>query len=121
MTHNIKLPLAFIALVCALPVATPAAAQDDVLVVSQSVLQQWQEDRAKELDRLLRNTREPFGRSGSGIVQLSFTLDADGRPTRIETIHNSAGAAAQRTARWAVSQMRNLDQVPAKFTGGVTF
>lgn len=121
MTKTFKLPLAFIALACTLPVAAPALAQDGVLVVSQSALQQWQNDRTKELDRLLQSDRDPFGRPLSGIVQASFTLDEDGRPTGLETVHNSAGVASQRIARWAVSQLRDLDSVPLASADGVRF
>lgn len=121
MTKTFKLPLVFIALACTLPVAAPALAQDDVLIVSQSAMQQWQQDRTKELDRLLQSDREPFGRPLSGIVQISFTLDENGRPTGFETVHNSAGIAAQRTARWALSQLRDLDAVPVTSADGVRF
>lgn len=121
MTNNIKLPLAFIALACALPLAAPAIAQDDVLVVSQSALQQWQEDRTKELGRLLQDDRGRFGRPLAGIVQISFSLDGNGRPTNLQTVHNSAGIASQRVAHWAVGKMRNLGDVPATGSGEIRF
>lgn len=121
MTNTIKLPLACLALAATLPVAAPAVAQDGVLIVSQSAMTQWQEARTKELDRLLLDDRGQFGRPLAGIVQISFTLDENGRPAEIETVHNSAGIAAHRLARWAVSKMRDLDDVPAAQGGDVRF
>ena len=122
MTNLFKLPLAAAALAVTLPLAAPAAAGKDILVTSPTAMAQWQADVTRDLDhKLLLAERYTRGRPTSGIVQIRFTLDEDGKPTNLETVYDSAGTAARRSASWAVRRLRDLDQAPVMNASGVRF
>lgn len=123
MTTNSKHPLtAALALALALPLAAPASAGDDILVTSTSAMQAWQKEVTRDLDqRLLIGEARTTGRAQSGIVQLRFALDANGRPANIETHFNSSGTTGERVAKWAVRRLSDLDEAPVRNAAGVRY
>lgn len=114
-----------IAFAVALPVATPALADegsDDIVVRSQSEMERWQADTTRSLNRALtRNPLERTATPSSGIVQVLFTLGDDGRASDIEVHNSSADWVAERSAVFAVRRLSNLDEVPVTNSDNVQF
>lgn len=124
MTARTKTPsfMAAFAMAAALPLAAPASAGDDILVTSTSAMQEWQQEVTRDLDqRLLLAEKYTTGRANSGIVQIRFELDENGRPANLETVYNSSGVSGQRTANWAVRRLSDLDEAPVANVAGARF
>lgn len=104
------------ALAAALSIAaiSPAMAGDEPIVVhSEAAMKQWQADVTRSFDRRLANAeRQMLIRPANGIVQLRFTLDADGKPEDIETITSSGHRGTDAIARRAVQGLDQLDEAP---------
>ena len=114
--------------VLALAALTPfAAAQaeekhDDIVVTSPSAMADWQASTTRSLDRALQ--RSPLERTttpDSGIVQVTFTLGADGRPQDVAIYDSSANWAAERSALYAVRRLGDIGDVPVTNPQGVQF
>lgn len=124
MTARTKTPsfLAALAMAAALPLAAPASAGDDILVTSTSAMQEWQQEVTRDLDqRLLLAEKFTSRRPQSGIVQIRFELDENGKPVNLDTVYNSSGVSGERTASWAVRRLSNLDEVPVANASGARF
>ena len=112
----------------ALAALTPfAAAQagensEDIVVTSSADMKAWQDDATRSLDRALQ--RSPIERTAtpsSGIVQVTFTLGSDGRPTDVELYDSSANWAAERSAIYAVRRLGDISDVPVSDPQGAQF
>lgn len=102
-----------LAFAVSLPIALPASAgqSDANIVVTQ--MEQWQENATRRLNRaLVRSPNIKRGVPASGIVQLSFELGDNGRPTNVEVLTNSSNRQAAQTAAYAVRRMGDLSDVP---------
>ncbi|MEL7445008.1 MAG: hypothetical protein AAGK02_04260 [Pseudomonadota bacterium] len=123
MTNTSKLILApALAIAVALPLSVPANAgekasagqnEGPIVVRSQLTMEEWQEQMSRDLDRKLAHA--PATRTlsmGSGIVQVSFTMGADGKADNLELYSNSANWLSKRTAMRAVRRLDNLSAVP---------
>ena len=130
MTNFTKFALApSLALAALIPLATPAiAGSDDIVVTSQSEMDAWQKGATMRLNRVLaRNPAERSATPGSGIVQVTFTLDEDGRPANIALHGSTAGRVAEQSAIYAVRRMGDLSDVPvanakdAQFIANIVF
>ena len=104
---------------------TPAIAedaQDEIIVSPSKALENWRSDVSRDLSRHL-DLADRWGKFNpdAGIVQVRFTLDANGRPTNMETYHSSGSVSTDRAAMWAVRRLSNLDEAPVRVTGGTTF
>ncbi len=112
--HLAVLPAA--ALAFTLPFAAPAVAgekSDGIVVRSQEALEEWQAQTTKDINRSLRNAPIPNNaRPNNSVVQITFTLGADGKPENIETLDGSGNWAARKAARYAVRRLNDLDTVP---------
>lgn len=121
---KISLPAAL-----AFAAVSPALADEaPIYVVSQKAFEQWQDDVSSDLSRNLRNASyRQDGRIESGIVQIRFRLDEDGKPTDLSTYSNSTSTTARSIAYRAVRKLHNLDQAPvsgvrdAEFLANVIF
>lgn len=120
--------LAFAPAALALAALTPFAAAhagesgDDIVVTSTGEMQAWQADTTRSLDRALQNS--PFERTatpGSGIVQVSFTIGADGRPDNVELYNSTANWSADRSAMYAVRRLGDISDVPVSNPQGAQF
>lgn len=121
------------ALICAaaLPIGASALAGEadaPILVTSQEEMRTWQKSTTLRLNRAL--ARVPQVRNGavpSGVVQIRFTLDEDGRPTDLDVISNSASPLAKGPARQALRRIGDLSDVPvsapeeAQFLANIVF
>lgn len=119
-----------LAAACALPLAAPASAgeKSEDIVVSPAAMEEWQADTTQHLNRgLVFNPTSAKFRPENGIVQVSFTLGADGKADNIELYDSSSNRVAERIAMRAVRKLRNLDEVPvsnpqdAKFLANLIF
>lgn len=101
----------------------PALADDEQITVqSQAAFAQWQADVTQSLDRRLVSTeRASRTTSRSGIVQLRFTLDANGQPQGIRTMTSSGDRSTDRVAIGAVRGLTQLDDAPVANLEGQTF
>ncbi|MEE4199698.1 hypothetical protein [Erythrobacter sp.] len=112
------LPLApALTLALALPL-TPANASeraDDIVVTSTEKMTAWQERATRKLNRALEvEPRMRHTNPGPGLVQLTFEMNARGRPGNIEVLSNSADWTALRAARFAVRKLGDLSDVPVR-------
>lgn len=108
----------------ALTFSTPVAAgtSQDILVTSPAEMKSWQQTATRDLNRKLAlGDKYGKGRSAEGIVQVRFTLDANGAPTNLQTYANTAGPVGERAAKWAVRRMRSLDNAPIANVEGRMF
>ena len=120
-----------LALAATLPFAAPALAgveHEDIVVTSRADLQAWQADATRTLNRALeRNPRERNSRPSAGIVQLTFEMGADGKPTNIQTLASTTNWVSVRAARFAVRRLGDISDVPvtnadnARFLANIVF
>lgn len=114
-----------LALATMVPLASAVSAgekSDDIVVISASEMRVWQADATRTLNLAL--SRNPLERSavpGSGIVQVTFALDADGTPTNLEIYSSSADWVAERSAIYAVQRLGDLRDVPVTNPEGALF
>ncbi|MEL7198107.1 MAG: energy transducer TonB [Pseudomonadota bacterium] len=111
-----------LAFAASLPLAAPAAADtnDDRILVTE--MDSWKANATRRLNRALQ--RNPINQTGApapGIVQLSFTLNANGSPTNVEVLSNSANRPAAQSAKYAVRRMGDLSDVPVANAGDTQF
>ncbi len=101
----------------------PAMADDEpILVHSQAAFAQWQADVTNSLDRrLVSAERSSRLTPESGIVQLRFTLDENGKPQGIRTVTSSGDWSTDRVAISAVRGLNQLDEAPVANVQGQTF
>lgn len=114
-----------------LPLAAPAAAgekSDDIVVSSNAAMAKWQDTATNQLNRML--ARAPMARSyapNETIVQVTFSIDADGDPQDITVLDGDANWGARQTALYAIKRLSSLSQVPvrnpqnAKFLANLIF
>ncbi|MGB3469198.1 MAG: hypothetical protein WBA51_00065 [Erythrobacter sp.] len=91
-------------------------------------MKDWQAETTKDLNRAL--ARAPLPRKivpNNAIVQVAFTLGADGKADNIEVVNGNGNWAARKTAVHAVRRLDNLASVPVanpkstKFLANVIF
>ncbi|MEL6877845.1 MAG: hypothetical protein AAGL68_07080 [Pseudomonadota bacterium] len=116
---------AALALAVAIPTASPALAGDDdqlVVVQPQAAMEEWQKDTTRDLNHALsfQPTSNRF-RVDNGIVQVSFTLGADGRADNIKLYNSSSNMIGERLAKRAVRKLDTLADVPVKNKQNVKF
>lgn len=105
------------ALALALPFATSAVAgeKSDDIVVSSAAMKEWQAETTKDLNRALGRVSVPVStRPNSAIVQVAFTLGADGKAENVELLDGQGNWAARRIAVNAVKRLNDLDTVPVR-------
>lgn len=127
MTTLTKLAIAPLSLAAAasLSFAAPALAaenSEDIIVTSAAAMEQWQAATTKDLNRSL--AREPITRKVSpnnSVVEVAFTLGADGRAQNIKVIDGDGNWSARRAAIRAVRTLDTLDEVPVRNPVGTRF
>lgn len=102
---------------------SPALADEQQIVVhSQSAMEEWQESVTHSLDRrLLTAKRQTRFTPTSGIVQLRFTLDADGAPQEFDFVSSTGDKRTDRIAKRAVSRLTQLDEAPVNNASAQTY
>ena len=97
-------------------IPTNAIASDeatDIVVQSNAAMKEWKEDVTHDLNRAL--ARSSVARKmtpNASIVQVTFEIGEDGKPTNIELYNDEGNYSARKTAVYAVSRLRDLDTVP---------
>ncbi len=108
-----------------LPLAAPVAAgekSDDLVVRPVDAMDEWQKETTRDLNRALAFAPGATKvRPDNGIVQMTFTLGANGKAENIKLYNSSANLMAERIARRAVRKLDNLDQVPVRDKSEVKF
>ncbi len=120
---------AALAAAIALPASAPAAAgeksaamSEDIVVRSQSAMNEWQKDSTKELNRaLLRDPMTRKLRPNNAVVEVAFTLGADGKADNIAVLDGNGNRAARRSAENAVRRLGTLADVPVARPAGTRF
>lgn len=118
-------PLVIAAAALALPLAAPASAGDKgapIVVTQQQKMQQWQDDTTADLNRSL--AREPISRKvrpNNAVVEVAFTLGADGKAENIRVLDGKGNWAARRVAKYAVRSLSTLGDVPVANPEGTRF
>lgn len=113
------------ALTLAFSAVTPAMAgetSDDIVVKSKAAMKQWQAETTKDLNRAL--ARAPAARKvrpNEAIVQVTFTLGADGKAHDVTLLDGNGNWAARKAALYAVRRLDGLDAVPVKNPEGAQF
>jgi len=112
--HLAVLPAA--ALAFTLPFAAPAMAgenSDGIVVRSQAALEEWQAATTKDINRSLKHARIPRNAfPNNAVVQVTFTLGADGKPENVAFLRGSGNWVARKVAMYAVRRLDDLDKVP---------
>lgn len=99
-----------------LPLAAPAYAgedSDDIVVRSNAAMQQWQAETTADINRAL--ARDPMSRKvrpNNAIVEVAFTLGANGEAENIRVLDGTGNWSARRAAKIAVRSLDTLDEVP---------
>ena len=104
--------------------AIPASAGDDpdIVVTSPDKMGEWKAAMNAKLDRhLIRADGVRGERPMTAIVQVRFSLDEDGKPTDVTTLHHSGARRAERAATIAVSNLRGFEDAPLTNVGDATF
>lgn len=117
MTTRLKTTLAAaVALAVATSTTVPAMAQNDTIVVeSAGALESWSEAVSRSLDkRLVRAEKSLRANPKSGIVQLRFTLNEDGRAHDFKVYRSSGNIRTDLIAKRAVRSLSNLGDVPVR-------
>lgn len=116
--------LAFAAAASAAVLAVPASAgQDDgIVVTSPGAMAEWKADMNDQLDRRLIRS-DGFRGQGpmTALVQIRFTLDEEGKPANLETIHHSGARRAAFASRLAVRNLRGFEEAPVSDAMGATY
>ena len=116
--------LAFAAAASAAMLAVPVAAEtkDGIVVTQSSRMTAWKADMKQQLDRqLIRSDGFRDRAPMTAVVQIRFTLDADGKPTNLKTIHHTGARRADNASRYAVRNLRGFDKAPLADPRGVTY
>ena len=122
MKTPIFAPIALALTATAVAPASANTAQADIIVSPSGAMQQWRADIGRDLGRnLMLAERWAKYNPDSGIVQVRFTLDADGRPSGMTTYRSSSSVATDRAARWAVRRLSSFDDAPVGFARGQVF
>jgi hypothetical protein len=109
-------------LIFALPVtASPADADDDIVVVSAGAMQKWQQETNARLDRALQVAAPRDAVTGNSIVQITFTRGPDGKPENPQFYNREGNWTERWIARRAVQSLDNLGEVPVVEAGQVRF
>lgn len=110
--------------------ASPALAgepNEDIVVTSHADMKAWQSDTTRTLNHLLE--REPRMRNTNpspGIVQLTFDMGDNGKPTNIALHSKTTNSVSVQAARSAVRRL-DLSDVPvtnsdnARFIANIVF
>ena len=110
------------ALGLALPGIATAGDQDAPIVVqSQAAMAEWQAEVNADLSRNMMRVGRTPNHTPRGVVQVAFTLDADGSPTDFVTYSSSGDRRTDRAARLALSRLDNLDAAPVSNVGNARF
>ncbi|WP_298471234.1 hypothetical protein [uncultured Erythrobacter sp.] len=121
--HLAVLPAA--ALAFAIPFAAPALAgekSDGIVVTSQAAMEEWQAATTARINRSLKNAPIPNNsRPNDAVVQVTFTLGADGKAEDIEVLRGNGNWAARKSATYAVRRLNDLDTVPVNNADGAQF
>lgn len=101
----------------------PAQADDQtILVESQEAMAEWQSDVTRSLNNhLFAATSSQRRQPQSGIVQLRFTVDANGDAENVEMISGTGDRSTDRVAKRAVSKVAYLDEAPISDVQSRTF
>ena len=105
--------------------ATPAlanTAQQDIVVSPNRAMAEWRAEVSRDLSRNLDLAAE-WNRYNpqTGIVQVRFSLDGNGKPVGLETYRSSGSVSTDRAAKWAVRRLHDLDRVPGGVRNGAMF
>ncbi|WP_209348844.1 energy transducer TonB [Pontixanthobacter sp. CEM42] len=106
------------------PIAANAGAtpSQDIVVRSQSAMEQWASDTTRDLNRQLNiGAKHKNLGSAQGIVQVRFETDASGKPVNLEVYRSSGNPTADRTATWAVRRLDGLNDAPVNNAAGARF
>lgn len=125
---------AALAAATALPFAAPVSAgekpaqETSIVVRSAAAMEKWQEATTKDLNRALRHA--PIRQTmvpNEGIVEVAFTLGADGEAENIKVLNGKGNWAARKAATYAVGRLGSLSEVPvsnpqnARFIASIIF
>lgn len=114
-----------VALALGMAAVSPAlakSAQDEIVVSPSTAMESWRADVSRDLGRKLELAeRWANYNPDTGIVQVRFTLDANGRPTDMVTHLSSGSVQTDRAAMWAVRRLGTLADAPARVSSGSTF
>ena len=129
LTKCVTLPAAAFAL--ALPFSAPAIAgekSNDIVVTSMAKMKEWQAETTRDINRSLRQVPLPNrARPNNSVVQITFTLGADGKAENIEMLRGNGNRAARKAASYAIRRLNDLAQVPvtnaqnAQFLANIIF
>lgn len=115
-------PIAAVLSAAALSPAIAESGQEDIVVSPSRAMEEWRGDVSRSLGRnLLLAERWAKHNPDSGLVQIRFQLDEDGRASNMQTYHSSGSVSTDRAAAWAVRRLNNLDEAPAGIAPGQTF
>lgn len=102
-----------LAMLLALPTAASAASDNnDIVVRSQSPMEEWTSQTSAELNRALSQRLNAREEPNNAIVQVTFTVDGDGRAGELEFLKGNGNRQARDITRRAIRRLKNLDQVP---------
>ena len=97
-----------------LSVPLSAGAEQDIVVRSPTQsMAEWKSDMNAQLGRKLGRS-DGFRNQGpmTAVVQIRFTLDEEGKPTNLQTLHHEGARRAAYASRYAVRSLRGFDDAP---------
>lgn len=111
-----------LAMLLALPAAASAGSdKNDIVVRSQSPLEEWTSQTTAELNRALSQGLNARQEPNNAIVQVTFTLDENGRAEELEFLKGDGNRQARDITRRAIRRLKNLDRVPVANVEDATF
>lgn len=107
----------------AITATTPAiAGESDIIVQSQAAMEEWSQDATRSLNRgLIQSERFSSTRPQSGIVQVRFTVDADGKAENLSLYRSSGHSGTDKVATRAVRRIGNLADAPVRDASRQTY
>ncbi len=96
--------------------ASPALAkQEPIVVLSEAAMESWSSEITKDLERQLYFAQHrPGYQPKNGVVQLRFTLNAEGKAHGFEYMQKTGNKMTDRLAKEAVRRLRDLDEAPVE-------
>lgn len=123
-TNRATAALGALAAALTMTVIAPAFAGDtsDIVVRSDTAMNNWQQATTADLDRTLAHDRAARRFTPkTSYVEVAFTLGENGRADNVRVVGGTGDWAAKRAARYAVRKLDTLDQVPVNNPGAARF
>ncbi len=106
----------------AVPVTPALAGDEPIVVLSEAAMKEWSKDVSSDLGRQLYFAQHrPGFQPVEGIVQMRFTLDAQGNAQDFKVVRSTGHKMTDRVAKLALKRVDGFKEAPVKDVLNQTF